>query len=200
LGLEDLGEAVRAALNPEGAQEELLVELMIDALWRRRRLGRVEAGIYSWKEYRILAERASREARMYERSELTAFSEQLNPRLITDPEKDQQAVVAAEQMRARGNERTATIGLTFIRAASALTILSRYEASLERSYYRALHELQRLQHARRGGHVPPPLTVDVTVSGHDNGGADSPGPDREAEPEQQRPAEPERSIEDELFG
>jgi hypothetical protein len=131
--LEDLGEAVRAALKPEGAQEELLVDLMIDVLWRRRRLGRVEAGIYSWKECRILADRASREARMYERSELTAFSERLNPRLITDPEKHQQAVVAAEQMRARGNEPTATIGLTFIRAASALTTLSRYEASLERS-------------------------------------------------------------------
>src|SRR5207245_7520774 len=49
--LEDLGEAVRAALNPEGAQEEVLVELMVDVLWRRRRLGRVEAGIFSWKQY-----------------------------------------------------------------------------------------------------------------------------------------------------
>ena len=197
--LEDLGEAVRAALNPEGAQEEVLVELMVDVLWRRRRLGRVEAGIFSWKQYRILADRASREARTHERSALTAFSEEPDPPLITDPKKHQEAMVAAEQMRARGNEPTATMGLTFIRAASALITLSRYEASLERSYYRALHELQRLQHARRGGHVPPPLTVDVTVSGHDNGGADGPGPDREAEPEQQRPAEPERSIEDELF-
>jgi hypothetical protein len=166
--LEGLVEAIRTALNPEGPQEQLLVELMIDALWRRRRLGRVEAGIFSWKQSRILAERASREARTHEASALIAFSEEPDQPLITDPEKHQQAMVAAEQMRARGNEPTATIGLTFIRAASALMTLSRYETSLERSYYRALHELQRLQHARLGGHVPPPLALDVTVSGQDN--------------------------------
>jgi hypothetical protein len=43
--------------------------------------------------------------------------------------------------------------------------LSRYESGLERSMYRALHELQRLQAARAGQAVPPPVTVDVTVDG-----------------------------------
>ena len=136
--LEALAEAVRAAWNPEGAQEQLLVELMIDVLWRRRRLGRVEAGIFSWKQYSISADRASREARTYERSALTAFSEEPDQPSITDPEKHQQAMVAAAQMRARCNEQPATIGLAFIRAASAFTTLSRYEAAIERSYYRAL--------------------------------------------------------------
>src|SRR5262245_2769465 len=75
-------------------------------------------------------------------------------------------------MRAQGNEPTATFGLTFMRAATAFGTLSRYEASLERSYYRAFHELQRLQEARRGGHVPLPLALDVTVSGLDDGGTD----------------------------
>ena len=131
-----------------------------------------------------------------ERSALTAFSKAPEPPGITDPEKHQQAVADAEQMRARCNEPTATIGLTFIRAASAFTTLSRYEAAIDRSYYRTLHELQRLQHARLGGHVPPPLALDVTVSRHDNGGADGRG----APPEQQRPAEPASGIDDELFG
>jgi hypothetical protein len=167
--LEALAEAVRAAWKPAGAQEDLLVDWMIQILWRLRRLGHVEAGIFSWKQHRILADRASRHAGTYERSALTAFSEAPEPRGITDPEKHQQAVADAEQMRARCNEPTATIGLTFIRAASAFTTLSRYEAAIHRSYYRTLHELQRLQHARLGGHVPPPLAVDVTVSGHDNG-------------------------------
>jgi len=121
--LEDLRESVRADLNPEGTQEECLVELMVDALWRRRRLGRVEAGIYSFQQ---------------------------------------------------GNEPTATLGLKFMRGAGAFTTLSRYESALERSYYRALHELQRLQEARRGGHVPTPLALDVTVSGQDDSGTDRP--------------------------
>ena len=43
-----------------------------------------------------------------------------------------------------------------------LAKVQRYEAGLERSLYRALHELQRLQAGRQGQHVPPPAAVDVT--------------------------------------
>ena len=42
--------------------------------------------------------------------------------------------------------------------------LNRYETTLDRSLYKALHELQRLQAARRGDDVPPPEVVDITVS------------------------------------
>src|SRR5215813_3254571 len=77
--LEALAEAMRAAWKPEGAQEDLLVDWMIQALWRLRRLGHVEAGIFSWKQHSILANRASRQAGTYERSALTAFSEAPEP-------------------------------------------------------------------------------------------------------------------------
>jgi hypothetical protein len=43
-------------------------------------------------------------------------------------------------------------------------VLSRYEVTLERGLYKALHELQRLQAARRGQAVPLPDVVDVEVS------------------------------------
>ncbi len=43
-------------------------------------------------------------------------------------------------------------------------VLSRYEVTLERSFYKALHELQRLQAAREGQAVPLPEAVDVAVS------------------------------------
>lgn len=46
-----------------------------------------------------------------------------------------------------------------------MAVLSRYEATLERSFYRALHELERLQAARQGQAVPLPEAVDVSVSG-----------------------------------
>lgn len=44
-----------------------------------------------------------------------------------------------------------------------LQLFSRYEAQLERSLYRALHELQRLQAARDGQSVSPPEVADVDV-------------------------------------
>ena len=43
--------------------------------------------------------------------------------------------------------------------------LCRYEAHIERGLYKALHELQRLQAARKGQPVLAPLAVDVDVTG-----------------------------------
>ena len=41
---------------------------------------------------------------------------------------------------------------------------------LVRSIYKALHELERLQARRRGEQVPPPLALDVDVSGEKDSG------------------------------
>lgn len=42
--------------------------------------------------------------------------------------------------------------------------LMRYETTIERQMYKAMHELERLQMARLGAIVPAPLAVDVDVS------------------------------------
>ncbi len=42
--------------------------------------------------------------------------------------------------------------------------LSRYETTIYRAMYKAWHELQRLQAARGGEAVPPPMVLDVQVS------------------------------------
>ena len=49
--------------------------------------------------------------------------------------------------------------------------VTRYESHLERSLYRVLHELQRLQSNRMGQPAPPPavLDVDVSLSGDSTG-------------------------------
>jgi hypothetical protein len=47
--------------------------------------------------------------------------------------------------------------------ANALPKLSRYEKSIEQSFYKALHELERLQGARAGKEIPVPLMIDVNV-------------------------------------
>jgi hypothetical protein len=45
--LRELGEGLRTELQPVGELEDLLVERVIAATWRLRRLGRVEAGIFA---------------------------------------------------------------------------------------------------------------------------------------------------------
>jgi hypothetical protein len=63
---------------------------------------------------------------------------------------------------------TAVLGMSFIRDcnnANAFSKLSRYETAMERSLYKALHELQRLQVARRTKtNVPSPGVIDLEVS------------------------------------
>lgn len=119
--LRELAESLRAELQPIGELENVLVDRITSLLWRLRRLGRVEAGIFAWE---------------------------LNERM-SDPD-------------------TSTLGLAFIRdanGANAFSKLSRYETTMERGLYKALHEVQRLQTARAAGSVPPPLAVDIDVSG-----------------------------------
>jgi hypothetical protein len=87
----------------------------------------------------------------------------------TDEQKHQEAVERAQEMESVRDAELATLGQTFIRdanKANAFSKLSRYESTIERSLFKALHELQRLQAARgTGGNVSPPVAVDVEVSG-----------------------------------
>ena len=168
--LKELSEHLRAELSSVGYMEDLLVERIIAAYWRLRRLGRVEAGIFAWELYDELAKRAQQKARTHEKSSLRQLIENTSsPPTIIDERKHREALSDAKEMEAKRDAETATLGRTFIRdadKANAFSKLSRYEATIERSLYKALHELQRLQAARRAeGSVQPPVAVDVEVSG-----------------------------------
>jgi hypothetical protein len=168
--LRELGHNLRAELQPVGELENLLVDRIIASYWRLRRLGRVEAGIFAWELYGELAERARQEARTQEKTGLEQVMENTGlPTMILNQRKHKEALSEAKEMEAKQDADTATLGRTFIRdanEANAFSKLSRYEAAIDRSLYKALHELQRLQAARRaGGSAPPPAVIDVDVSG-----------------------------------
>ena len=46
--------------------------------------------------------------------------------------------------------------------------LLRHELTLEKSFFHSLHELERLQGRRQGEAVPPPMVLDVSLTGTDN--------------------------------
>jgi len=170
--LEELGESLRTELQPVGELEGMLVDRIIAAYWRLMRLGRVEASIFAWELYAELAARAHQEARTYEMQESVTddiLTSLLPITKITDEKKHRDALSKAKEMESMRDAETATLGRTFIRdadGANAFSKLSRYETAIERSLYKALHELQRLQAGRNTeGNVPPPAVVDVEVSG-----------------------------------
>jgi hypothetical protein len=168
--LRELDEYLRAELQPVGELENLLIDRVVAAYWRLRRLGRVEAGIFAWELYGELAERARQDARTHEKTGLDQVMENTGlPTVILNQRKHTEALSEAKEMEAVRAGETATLGRTFIRdanGANAFSKLSRYETTIERSLYKALHELQRLQAARRAdGGASPPAVIDVDVSG-----------------------------------
>ncbi len=166
----ELAERLRQELRPVGELEALLVDRIVAAQWRLRHLGRVETGVLAYELYGELKERARQEANNHEDTDIDRLLRDTSGTVIADEQKHREALSKAEEMEAKQGAETATLGRTFIRdaeEANAFSKLSRYETAIERSLYRALHELlQRLQATRRaGGSVPPPAAVDVDVSG-----------------------------------
>src|SRR5215216_7579147 len=104
----ELAERLRAELQPVGEMESLLVEKIIDAVWRLRRLRRVETGIFAWELYGELAERAQREVKTYEWSVDTLIP----PKQITNDQKHQEALSKAQEIKAKQDAETATLGRT----------------------------------------------------------------------------------------
>ena len=89
--------------------------------------------------------------------------------LFTPPPRTAQDLVI-ERIESLERKRTPAEVLShrFGREASrtdAFSKLARYESALERSLFRSLHELQRLQAVRAGERVPPPSALDVDVVG-----------------------------------
>jgi len=165
--LRELGERLRNELQPAGELENLLVDRIISSYWRLQRVGRVETGIFAWERSEELAERAEREAHGYEYVPGDFLMHAHTN--IRDEKKHDEALSRARRLRSEQEDEIATLGRTFARdadRANAFSKLSRYETAIERSLYKALHELQRLQAARRvDGNAPPPVAIDVDVSG-----------------------------------
>jgi len=166
--LRELGEHLRAELQPVGELENYFVDRIISSYWRLQRVGRVESGIFAWERSEELAERAEREAARYELIRRGLFHYEPGP-AITDEKKHEEALSKARRIRSEQEDETATLGRTFARdadRANAFSKLSRYETAIERQLCRALHELERRQAARRAdGNAPPPVAIDVDVSG-----------------------------------
>lgn len=55
-----------------------------------------------------------------------------------------------------------------IPAKEELDRLLRYESTIERQFYKALNQLERIQRLRSGDNVPPPIAVDVAVNSDSN--------------------------------
>ena len=151
---------------PQGPLEEQLVERVAVCGWRLRRIYRIEAGIFTLESLTIELDRARNETEKYQQD----VEKRLFPSgvLITDAKRHSQAAAQAEETARLRQEESLALSVAFkqdVENANAISKLSRYEAPIEKSYFRALHELQRVLAARQNGQAPASIAVDVTVDG-----------------------------------
>lgn len=150
-----LCEQLKEELKPVGIIEEQLVGRMTNALWRLRRLSHIEAGLLTYHAANAYADAAETVAASHTRVDagmgeiLAAMNH--GSVTVTDEKEHSAALSAANESRAACLSDGALLGAAYASdagGADALTKLSRYEVTLERSLYRANEELRGLQSAR----------------------------------------------------
>jgi hypothetical protein len=172
-------------LQPVGELEDLLVGMIAACAWRLRRLQRVEKGLfieYVHEEAQVGAgqqdqkpsrgrQPAAITIHVLEHEEFEEFVaatrrdiEQLEKQLREAEERAESAerlVEQADAIRAAGD---APMGRAFRADAQntdAFSRLSRYETHIQRSMFKALDELRRLQQARRQTMPDAPASLEL---------------------------------------
>jgi hypothetical protein len=123
--LERLLRDYQADFRPASAAEAFLVRQMAQAQWRLQRLSRVETGIFD------------------------CFVDDVEMENVPRPGRPEPPPLEGDAAEARRYDHdTAVLGRAFIRGCQgpeALPLLSRYEASIRRAYYKAFEELRRIR-------------------------------------------------------
>ncbi len=172
--LEDLNENLISSLQPVGELESILAHRITSITWRLRRTGRIEVGILAFSRFaddlsqtELNDEALDRIATRTKSGTVQGASSVPNNNII---ELQLNSLLKTIETNDKLSTESPRLGKTFMDSAQSLSILLRYETSLEKSLYKALHELQRLQAARRGQVVPLPVVVDL----HGDVGSETP--------------------------
>jgi hypothetical protein len=161
---EDLWNGVWAELSPVGPIEDLLVERIINSVWRLRRSARAETALFHWRVYWLKAIRLGERVRSHEKAAIDM------PSLFTivpDKASHSEAREALEEVKAERDRDEVLLGCAFdadAQEGNTLAKLARYEARLERTLFRNLNELRKLQDKRRNrrsSSISDAVTLDV---------------------------------------
>lgn len=149
-------EQMQGDLNPVGILETQLAQRMAGALWRLRRLSHIEAGLLTGNAAECFAAAAESVAATHTRTEagLDTLLHSMDGDcvVIENEAAHADATQAAKDARGVLWSVPALLGAAYradATGADALTKLSRYETTLERSLFKTGEELAKLQATRR---------------------------------------------------
>ena len=162
---DDLQNRVRAELSPVGPIEELLVDRIVNIMWRLGRSARMETALFDWRVRELQVSRLAAQVRSHELT-LADFS---FPGRITDKVAHTEATEALALAKDERDRDEVLLGRAVdadAKESDALGKLARYERSLERSLFRNLDELRQRQDRRRNRSSPPILDA-ITLDAGD---------------------------------
>jgi hypothetical protein len=159
---EDLLNQVRAELSPVGPIEELLVDRVVNIMWRLRRLAGAETALVDWRVRVLKVSQLADQVGSYE----VTFP--VFPPDITDKAAHTEAKEALARAKHERDQDKLLLGRALdadAKEGDTLGKLGRYEKSLERSLFRTLDELRQLQDRRRNRPAPPILDAVTLAAG-----------------------------------
>jgi hypothetical protein len=151
---EDLWKEVWAELSPVGPIEELLVERVVNAMWRLRRSARAETALFHWRVYWLKAMRLKEHVSSHVE---TVFDDLPLGTFIPDQASHSEATEALAEAESERDRDEVLLGCAFDEDAKdgdAITKLARYERGHERSLFRILNELRQMQEKSRNRRSP----------------------------------------------
>lgn len=150
-------------LNPVGAMEEQLVELIIDKLLRLRKIPEIHTGILAFSYYAVRRNRARRKMSGQEES----IYGELRNTVVANKDLHVQAENERDEAAAGLEGPLPLLGAEFRGAEQVLSRLIKIANAIEGSLYRALKELKEMRAERQKAaiisipveeqqHAPPP--------------------------------------------
>jgi hypothetical protein len=152
-------------LAPEGALEMAFAEKIATDMWRQRRVPMFEAAFYDRGLLEITAQREEATCSSFEKTTETILFP-LDKREVAECDREAHADAQKRLKSARFRLNEPSFDMTRVQGkfAKLFISLSRHEIALSHSITKSLHELERLQAARRGQHVAAPSVVDVNIN------------------------------------
>ncbi len=154
-------QSLYSELAPAGELEQLLADRIIASFWRLKRVGKIEVellnNLSSFQFHKPGSSSAiptMRLTKTYEDGSTEIVSSGVSGK--ADSGEDESLDMSLGQ----------AVHADFA-GSNTLGKFRRYEAHIDRTLYKTLHELQRLQAARLGQKVSAPLAIDINVSGDD---------------------------------
>ena len=133
--------------------------MMVDDIWRLRRVNRIEASILTRNIFLEKAKRAEDRAWSFINGFLPS------PESISNKGAHRKARKEAEEATKKATSDATLIGAAFLHDANnddGMLKLSRYETAIKRNLFRTIHEFDQLQEKRTS--IAAPDTIDIEMS------------------------------------